>query len=124
MFIQTNLNPLGTHTSDCVVRALAIAQNQSWEKTYLELCIQGFKMGDWGNANIVWSSYLRDRGFKRYIIPNTCPNCYTIKDFCEDHPQGTYILATGTHVVAVMDGNYYDTWDSGNEVPIYYFVKE
>jgi hypothetical protein len=123
MFIQTNLNPLGTHTSDCVVRALAIAQNQSWEKTYLELCIQGFKMGDWGNANIVWSSYLRDRGFKRYIIPNTCPNCFTVKNFCEDYPHGIYILATGTHVVTVIDGDYYDLWDSGDEVPQYYWEK-
>jgi hypothetical protein len=124
MFIPTNPNPKGIYTSDCVVRALSIAQDQSWQKTYLELCIQGFAMCDWGSSNLVWSAYLRDKGFKRYVIPNTCPNCYTIKDFCEDHPQGTYILATGTHVVAVMDGNYYDTWDSGNEVPIYYFVKE
>lgn len=123
MFIQTNLNPLGTHTSDCVVRALAIAQNQSWEKTYLELCIKGFKMGDWGNANIVWSAYLRDRGFKRYIIPNTCPDCFTVKNFCEDYPHGIYILATGTHVVTVIDGDYYDLWDSGDEVPQYYWEK-
>jgi len=34
------------------------------------------------------------------------------------------ILATGTHVIAVGDGNYYDTWDSGQEVPIYYWRKE
>ena len=58
------------------------------------------------------------------IIPNTCPDCYTIADFCNDHPYGTYILATGTHVVAVIDGDYYDTWDSGNEIPIFYWQKE
>ena len=124
MFIPTNPNPLGVHTSDCVIRALAIAQDQSWEQTYIELSMQGFVMGDWGNANIVWSAYLKDRGFKRYAIPNTCPHCYCVKDFCEDHPQGTYILATGTHVVAVIDSNYYDLWDSGNEVPQYYWEKE
>jgi len=124
MFIPTNPNPLGTHTSDCVVRALAIAQDQSWEKTYIELSIYGFKMGDWGSSNLVWSAYLRDKGFERHTIPDTCPNCYTIRDFCNDYQSGTYILATGTHVVTVIDGSYYDTWDSGNEVPIYYFKKK
>ena len=57
-------------------------------------------------------------------MPNMCPPCYTVKDFCKDHPVGTYILATGSHVVTVVDGNYYDTWDSGTEVPIYYWKKE
>jgi hypothetical protein len=49
--------------------------------------------------------------------------CYTIKEFCKDHPIGDYLLGTGSHVVAVLDGNYYDTWDSGSEVPIYYFKR-
>lgn len=123
MFIPTNLNPLGTHTSDCVVRALAIAQNQSWEKTYLELCIQGFKMGDWGSSNLVWSAYLKDKGFRRYVVPEECPSCFTVMDFCENYPDGTYILATGSHVVAVIDGDYYDTWNSGSEPIIYYWKR-
>ena len=28
------------------------------------------------------------------------------------------------HVVTVQDGKYYDTWDSGNEIPVYYWEKE
>ena len=63
-------------------------------------------------------------GFKRFIIPDTCPDCYTIKSFCSDHPKGEFIAATGSHVVAVVDGDYYDTGDSGNEVPVYYWKKE
>jgi hypothetical protein len=27
-------------------------------------------------------------------------------------------------VVAVVDGDYYDTWDCGDEVPVYYFERE
>jgi hypothetical protein len=27
-------------------------------------------------------------------------------------------------VVTVQDGKYYDTWNSGNEVPVYYWEKE
>lgn len=81
-------------------------------------------MKDMPSSNAVWGEYLKRNGFTRHIIPDTCPSCYTVGAFCEDHPYGAYMLATGTHVVAVIDGNYIDTWDSGNEIPIYYWKKE
>ena len=73
------------------------------------------------SANVVWMQALEDIGFERYNLENTCPNCYTVKQFCEDHPEGLFILGTGTHVVAVVDGKYYDSWDSGEEVPVFFF---
>lgn len=81
-------------------------------------------MHDMPSSNAVWGAYLIDLGYKRYVIPNVCPACFTIRQFCELHPKGKYLLATGTHVVTVIDGDYYDTWDSGDEVPVYYFTKE
>lgn len=87
-FIYYNRNIAGNDTGDCVIRAISIALNQSWGDTYWDLCHQGFIMGDWGDNNKVWDSYLRSRGFKRRVIPNTCPDCYTVKDFCIDHPYG------------------------------------
>ena len=38
-----------------------------------------------------------------------------------DHPKGIYVVATGSHVVAVVNGDYYDSWDSGDEIVAYYF---
>lgn len=32
------------------------------------------------------------------------------------YPRGRYIVGTGNHAVAVVDGDYYDSWDSGNEI--------
>ena len=122
-YVYYNPNPNSKSVGDCVVRAIAKATGRSWDQAYLELCIQGFLMKDFGDSNQVWDSYLRGCGFKRRIISNTCPNCYTIMDFCYDHPFGIYVLATGNHVVAVIDGEYYDSWDSGNEIPIYYYTK-
>lgn len=75
------------------------------------------------SSNNVWGAYLEEKGFERLSIPNTCPNCYTIKDFCKDNPKGVCIIGTGSHAVAVIDGDYYDTWDSGDEVPIYFFKR-
>ena len=71
-------------------------------------------------GTITW----KKQGYSRFVIPNTCPYCYTVKQFCKDHPYGKYLLALDGHVVAVIDGDYYDTWDSGNEVPIYFWKKE
>ena len=124
MYQFFNPNPEGHYVGDCVPRAISMLTKQSWEDTYINLCLQGFMMKDMPSANHVWGSYLLSKGFKRYIIPNTCPDCYTVKDFCEDNPQGEYMLATGTHVVACKDGDYFDSWDSGSEVPIWYWKRE
>lgn len=123
-FILTNPNPKNNLTGDCVIRAISLVDEKTWDDTFIELMVKSFEMKDIPSANNVWGSYLHDIGYRRGIIPNTCPDCYRVKDFIEDYPTGTYILATGTHVIAVKDGNYYDTWDSGDEVPIYYWKKE
>lgn len=124
MFVQYNENPSNNRVGDCVIRALSRALKQDWEKTYLDIALQGYIMRDMPSANSVWGAYLRERGFRRHIIPDTCPDCYSINAFCIDNPKGTYILATGSHVICVEDGNYYDTWDSGDETPVYYWKME
>ena len=126
MYVYYNPNPRGLwYAGDCVVRAISKADGQDdWQKIYAGLSLYGFMIGNVFTNNAVWDSYLRDNGYKREIIPDTCPYCYTIKDFAKEHPRGTYIVATGRHAVAVVDGNYYDSWDSGGETPIYYYVKE
>lgn len=124
MFKKTNPNPANNLVGDCVIRAISILTNEDWEYTFLELCIFAFSMHDMPSSNAVWGAYLIDLGYKRYVIPNVCPACFTIRQFCKTHPNGKYLLATGTHVVTVIDGDYYDTWDSGDEVPVYYFTKE
>ena len=98
--------------------------DQSWESTYIGLCLEGFLFCDMPSANYVWGSYLKGKGFRRNVISNECPDCYTVKDFCNEHPKGTFVLALSGHVVAVIDGEYFDTWESGDEVPIYYWYKE
>ncbi len=123
-WIYYNPNPIENLVGNCVIRAITIAIGENWDKTYLAISSKGYEIKDMPSSNKTWGAFLRQRGFKRYIIPNECPDCYTIEDFCRDNPRGTYILATGTHVVACVDGNYYDTWDSGKKVPLYYFKKE
>lgn len=124
MFIQHNENPEDLNTIDCTVRAIALALNQSWETTYLGMVVMGFLLHDMPSADYVWGSYLEAQGFRKCIVPTCYPERYTVKDFCKDHPSGVYILALSKHVMTVIDGDYYDTWDSGNRVPLYYWCIE
>ena len=118
-----NLNPQGKSVGDCTVRAIAIATDSAWVDTYLDLCLLGMVMADMPSANSVTTAYLRNKGFHRRTIPDDCPDCYTIADFCKDHPKGTYIIGTGSHLTTVIDGDLFDSWDSSNECPVYYFEK-
>ena len=124
MFIAYNPNPIARRVGDCSVRAIAKALSISWEEAYARLTAAGFAMGDMPSADIVWGAVLRQNGFAREAIPNTCPDCYTAQDFCKDHQTGTYVLSFGGHVVTVVDGNLYDTWDSSQLIPQFYWYKE
>lgn len=119
-----NPNPKNKKIGDCTVRAISLATGKSWENVYLELCIKGYTLCDMPSSNDVWGSYLIDDGWEYYHLQDNCPFCYTIENFCKDHPKGTYIVATGTHIVCIKDGIYLDTWDSGDKVPLFYFYKK
>ena len=124
MYIEYNPNPLNKRIGDCAVRAITKALNTDWDKAYLMLIQKGYQMADLPSSDSVWGNLLRENGFSRETIPNTCPECYTAKDFCEEHPLGTYVLAFGGHVATVKDGDLYDSWDSSNEIPQYYFYRK
>lgn len=108
---------------DCTVRALCKALNMSWETAYIELVMQGYYLKDMPSSNEVMSSYLRTKRFRRNAIDNFCPDCYSFADFSKDHPKGTFILGTGSHVACVKDGILYDSWDSSDCIPQYYYER-
>lgn len=123
-YVYFNPNPKSKNVGDCTVRAFCAATDCTWETAYIKLVLRGFIMNDMPSSDDVWGTQLLHEGFRRYIVPNSCPYCYTVRDFCNDHTNGNYVLGTGTHAVAVIDGDYYDAWDSGDKVPIFYFRKE
>lgn len=124
MFIEYNPNPVGRHVGDCSVRAISKALNIDWETAYVLLSMNGFSMGDMPSSDSVWGATLRQRGYSRKSISDLCPDCYTAEDFCRDHPQGTFVLGFGGHVATVHDGILFDSWNSSQEVPQFYWTKE
>lgn len=126
-YFYYNPNPLGrVNAGDCTVRAITkVLENEGydWDKTYASLAIYGMRYGEMPSANSVWGSFLIDNGFVEQPIMKKCKECYTVDRFCIDHPKGTFVVCTDSHAIAVIDGNVWDSYDSRDMYPTYYFEK-
>ena len=71
------------------------------------------------SADEVIGAVLLEHGFNRFTIPHTM----TAGEFAAHHPLGVYVLAFGGHVAAVRGGQVWDSWDSTNDIPIYYYSR-
>lgn len=123
MFQMWNPSPIGAKVGDCAVRAVSKALDTDWGTAYTMLCVKGFELCDMPNSNAVINALLRNHGFERKVVPDSCPSCYTVQNFADDHRIGTFVLGTGDHVVCITNGTINDSWDSSNEIPIYYWEK-
>lgn len=119
-----NPNPVrNQRVGDCAIRAICKATGQDWETAFAGVMVVACEKSDMPSANSVWGTYLRRNGFRRNIIPNEYPEDYTVEEFAADHQNGVFVLGLDGHVVTVVDGFYWDTWDSGQEIPIYYWER-
>lgn len=124
MWREYNPNPMSRRVGDCAIRAVAKALGMSWEDAFALVSANAFAMADMPSSDSVWAATLRQHGFYRAAIPNTCPDCYTAADFAADHPDGTFVLAFGGHVATVQDGDLFDSWDSSSLIPQFYFYRK
>jgi hypothetical protein len=102
---------------------VSVALDTTWEDAYAQIAAAGFGMGDMMSSNSVWGAVLRQNGFYKHLLPHTCPDCYTFGEFAREHSEGVYVLGTGTHVAAVIDGKIMDAWNSEDEIVSYFWSK-
>lgn len=119
-----NPNPVGAREEDCAVRAVCAALGVDWDTAFDMIAKNAKQMGAMMHKNAAWGSVLRQHGFIRKIVPNTCPDCYTAADFCFDHPDGVYVLGFDGHTACVRHGVLLDTWNSLDEIPIFYWCRK
>ncbi len=116
-WVRFNPNPLGRDTGDCVVRAIAKVTDSSWDAAFMALTTTALQIADMPSKNTTWGEHLRRMGYQQSPVFNG--PCYTVADFCRDNPTGRFVLAIDGHVVSVVDGNWFDTFNSAGMIPLY-----
>lgn len=118
-----NPNPRGLNVGDCTVRSICAVTSLDWKTVHRFQSDLSRWMGDMPSADRVWWTVLELCGFRQRNLINQCPDCYTVADFALDHPTGVYVLGPPEHAVAIINGRYWDAWDSGSTIPTYYFEQ-
>ena len=116
-------HPYKLNIGDCTIRAACAVTGKSWDTAFKEICAVAYEMKDMPSANRVFGAYMAQYGFGKQRLIDQCPDCLTVAEFAEDHPHGVYILGPHEHVVALINGDWWDSYDSGSMIPTYYFRR-
>lgn len=121
-----NANPYDKKGSDCVVRAICTALNQSWEQTIRELTEIGIKHGYVLNDSHTYEIYLKEKGWVKQKQPRKENNTrYTGIEFCTKHININCIAHIGTHhIVAIVNGKINDIWDCSEYCIGNFWIKQ
>ena len=113
-FVWYNANPKNRLTTgDCVVRAISMLTNVSWEQTLQNLTELGIFEGRVYNDPVIYTKYLGNLGFVKIAQPRFPNNTkLTGKQFCEFFDRPCIASIGGHHVVYINKGKVFDTWDS------------
>lgn len=113
-YYQPNDKDVKDQYGDCVIRALTKVTGKEWTEVFDELVPIAREMKCMPNGKQVYEAYLKANGFEYFGISNKKGmKRPTVESFAKEHTTGSYFLRVANHCVAVADGKYYDTWDSG-----------
>lgn len=115
-YIEFNNHPKELKTTDCVVRSMSKAFDKDYLETRRELNRVKRELG--------FKSYKERKFIYKYlnnyerIILKAVKGQPRVRgyDFAEKYSKGTYILSMAGHLVTLVDGNIYDSWDSRYKV--------
>lgn len=124
-YYQPNKKDLKDEYGDCVIRALTKATNKEWLEVFEELVPIAKEFQCMPNSKPCYEKYILSKGFTYYGVSNKKGTKRpTVASFTKEHKNGTHILRVANHIVAVKDGQYFDTWDSGHKSLYGYWSKE
>lgn len=111
----TNPHPKGIKTSDCVVRAVALAFDKDYLEARRELnkAKRESKFDSYKDTKFIYD-YLKE--YERLIIavergkPRMKADEFVLK-----YGKGTYIVKMAKHIACIKDGKLLDTWDSSEK---------
>ena len=112
-FKYENRNPKGrVGTGDCVYRAISSALGKDWCEVARELAELACETAYCPNGTSNYDIYLERNGFKKHPQPRHEDRTkYTLKEFCEEHKRGVFVVNMPHHLTVVKAGKCHDTWD-------------
>ena len=129
-FVNYNANPKGRITDDCVVRAICTAMRKPYEEVSRDLFEIGVKTGYTMYDDKVYGKYLEQNGWIKMRQPRKANGRkYTGKEFCDygriktEADRRMIAHIGGHHIVAIIEGRVWDTWDSTDGCIGNYWIK-
>ena len=113
-YFQPNTLDPKNRAADCVIRSICHAFSLEWENAFDALVGYARKAHCMPNQKKSYEPFLKDRGWVYRSVKN---HQLTVQVFSEHRktPAICHVrCGYGTHMVAVSNGNYYDSWDSGS----------
>jgi hypothetical protein len=123
-YYQPNQKDLKDEYGDCVIRAMTKATKKTWLEVFDELIPYSRESQCPYNCSPVWKAYLEAQGFKYVGITNkkgtTRP---TVQSFAKKNKTGIFILRVAHHLVCLENGDWFDTWNSGDRKMYGYYTR-
>lgn len=120
-YVYYQPNELDKHDiyGDCTIRVLSKVFNCFWKEAFkrqIPYCLKYQVTSAFDCPAKQAKIILKELGFEYHSIkvPKGSKRP-TVESFAREHTAGRYIVNVARHVVAVVDGKYYDTWDSGDK---------
>ncbi len=122
-YYQPNTKDLKDEFGDCVIRALTKVTGKTWEQVFDDLVPIAREMQCMPNGKPCYKEYLKRIGYTYVGVSNKAGTKRpTVSSFSVGHKKGAFIARVAHHIVAIVDGRFYDTWDSGPKSLYGYWV--
>ena len=115
IYFQPNKKDIKDNFGDCAIRSICRAENIDWLTAYDLMWKISRQVQSPMNCKYGFEHIVKTLGYKYQGISNKKGTKRpTVDSFAMGHKKGTYICVVANHYVTIVDGYFYDTWDSGN----------
>lgn len=115
IYKYTNPHPKGLDTTDCVVRAIAIAFDSDYLETrkLLNRKKRELEFSSYKATQFIYK-YLEDYERIKFKVDKGVKRINAV-DFAKVYYEGTFIVKMAKHIVCIKNGLILDTWDSSDK---------
>ena len=115
---EFNPNPKDRNIGDCTLRSYCAAFGISWEKAFdiaSKVAKENASMIQYMADKILIEEFncVVDEKYNKKSVKGK--DRITVNEFAMTHPYGKFILHVPKHQVTVINGEYWDSWDSGDK---------